>query len=176
MKKRLLFIIPALASGLFCGPLHARQAPPTPMDSFTVCFFLLEDCMITQAYTDVLQSLYREYANDSIGFWGGFPNPVSDEGSMEGFVKKYGLPFPCSVEGAHQLAKAFAVSVTPEVVVFNETAGRVVYQGRIDNLFERVGKRRRVVTFHELKDALEAIRTNVAVPVARTTAVGCILN
>jgi hypothetical protein len=68
------------------------------------------------------------------------------------------------------------VTVTPEVVVFDETAGRVLYQGRIDNLFERVGKRRRVVTLHELKDALDAIRNNIPVPVARTTAVGCLLN
>jgi len=39
-----------------------------------------------------------------------------------------------------------------------------------------VGKRRRVVTLHELKDALDAIRNNIPVPVARTTAVGCLLN
>lgn len=176
MKNKLRVCFLALAFLSASGPLCARQAPPLPADSFTVCFFLLEDCMITQAYTDVLQSLYEEYANDSIGFWGGFPNPVSAEASMEAFVKKYGVPFICTIEGAAQRATAFGVSVTPEVVVFNETEARIVYQGRIDNLFERVGKRRRVVTLHELKDALDAVRANVAVPMARTTAVGCLLN
>jgi hypothetical protein len=176
MKIQPLFFLVALTILPAYGPLCARQAPLLPSDSFTVCFFLLEDCMITQAYTDVMQSLYNEYANDSIGFWGGFPNPVSADTSVKAFVKKYGLPFTCSIEGADQRARAFGVTVTPEVVVFDETAGRVLYQGRIDNLFERVGKRRRVVTLHELKDALDAIRNNIPVPVARTTAVGCLLN
>lgn len=69
----------------------------------------------------------------------------------------------------------FGVSVTPEVVVYDETTGQVRYQGRIDNLFERVGKRRRVVSSHDLRDALLALREGREVARSRTTAVGCLL-
>jgi hypothetical protein len=65
------------------------------------------------------------------------------------------------------------VKVTPEVVVYNVTRDSIYYQGRIDNLFERVGQRRQVVTSHELEAALYCIQHNKPVPIPRTTAVGC---
>jgi len=145
-------------------------------DSFTVYLFLLEDCRITQAYTDDLEGLYRKYSNDSIAFQGCFPNPISQDSTLAAFVKKYGLSFPCRIEGTYSLAKMLGVTVTPEVVVYNHSRMEVVYQGRISNLFEHIGKRRRVVTSLELRDALEAIIAHKPVPVPRTIAVGCLLN
>lgn len=144
-------------------------------NTYQVCLFLLEDCKITQAYTDKLQNLHRTFASDSIHFTGFFPNPVSEDSTMQAFVEKYQLPFPCTRSGAYDQAKRFGVTVTPEVVVYNETRDSVYYQGRIDNLFERVGQRRQVVTSHELENALYSIQQNKPVLVSRTTPVGCIL-
>ena len=142
-------------------------------DSFTVYLFLLEDCKITQAYTDKMQELHREYAGDSIGFVGYFPNPVSEDSTILDFKNKYQLPFHCTRTGAYEKAKAFGVQITPEVVLYNETRQTVLYQGRIDNMYERVGQRRRVITSHELAAALHAVRNAQAIPIPRTLAVGC---
>lgn len=159
--------------------LHEPAFPPTPRaseaDSVTVYLFLLEECKITQAYTDRLGELYREFAGPGIGLIGLFPNPVSEDGAVAEFASKYALPFPCTREAAMSRAIDFGVSVTPEVVVYDETTGQVRYQGRIDNLFERVGKRRRVVSSHDLRDALLALREGREVARSRTTAVGCLL-
>lgn len=142
-------------------------------DKYQVYFFLLEDCMITQAYTDKLQEIHHKFACDSIRFSGYFPNPVSTDSAMLAFVEKHQIPFPCTRDGAYDTAKSFGVTVTPEVVLYNETRDSVYYQGRIDNLYERVGQRRQVVTSHELEAALYCIQHNKPVPIPRTTAVGC---
>lgn len=155
---------------LFCAlPVMLRAQT----DSFTVYFFLLEDCKITQAYTDKMQEIYREYAGDSIGFVGYFPNPVSEDSTVRAFQEKYTLPFRCTRAEAYSQARAFGVQITPEVVVYNETRKTLLYQGRIDNMYERVGQRRRVVTSHELAAALHAIRQAQPVPIPKTNAVGC---
>lgn len=165
-------------TGLFSAFLitAALSSPPATKDSFTVYLFLLEDCMITQAYTDRLTSLHSEYAGDSIGFIALFPNPVSSDSTAMAFARKYDLPFNTTRENAQNLARQFDVRVTPEVVLYNETKKIVLYQGRIDNLFERIGERRRVVTSHELAAALYSVRNHQPVPIPRTTAVGCFLN
>jgi len=49
----------------------------------------------------------------------------------------------------------------------------LVYRGRIDDQFAGLGKRRTVVTSHDLRDALEATLVGKPVPQPRTEAVGC---
>lgn len=163
---------------LFTGLIAALPcitATVQAQDRFTVYLFLLEDCKITQAYTDRLAEMHATYACDSIAFVGLFPNPLSSDTTAAAFQRRYAIPFPCTAWQAAELADSFAVRVTPEVVLFNQTTGAVLYQGRIDNLFERVGKRRRIVTAHELESALESVRRHKEIRVTHTQAVGCLL-
>jgi len=169
--RKFILIIALIAKGLV---LCAQAAPLS--STFEVYLFLLEDCKITQAYTDKLQHLHRTFACDSIRFTGFFPNPVSEDSTMRAFVAKHQLPFSYTRTGAYEAAKKFGVTVTPEVVVYHAGRDSVYYQGRIDNLFERVGQRRQVVTSHELEAALYCIQHNKNVPIPRTQAVGCFLN
>jgi hypothetical protein len=173
MRLHLFFrFLAALAT--FALPCVAT-AQDSPRDSFTVYFFLLEDCKITQAYTDRIGEIYQQYHGDSIGFVGLFPNPISTDSSATAFREKYGLPFACTTLLAAETAEKMGVSVTPEVVLFNETKHKTLYQGRIDNLYERLGERRSVVTSFELEAALHAVRHFREVPIPRTRAVGCFL-
>jgi hypothetical protein len=160
---------------LIVGNLPMNRASSSSSDTFKVIFFLLEDCKITQAYTDKLQDIHGKFATDSILFTGFFPNPVSKDSTIQAFVTKYQLPFKCTRTGASKMAKRFSITVTPEVVVYNESRDSVYYQGRIDNLFERVGQRRQVVTANELEEALSCIQQNRPIAVPRTAAVGCFL-
>lgn len=155
--------------------LVSGQLPVSSGHTFRVYLFLLEDCKITQAYTDKLRSLHGAFASDSIRFEGFFPNPISTDSTVQTFVVKHRLPFPCTRLGAYAMAKRFGVSITPEVVVYNETLDSVYYQGRVDNLYERIGQRRQVVTSHELEAALYCIQHCKPIPVPRTVAVGCLL-
>lgn len=144
-------------------------------DSITIYYFLLEDCKICQYYTDTFEELYNEYDDDHTSFIGLFPNRFSSEENIALFKKKYNIPFPLKREYFQTKTKEFGVTVTPEVVVFNETENEIVYRGRIDNSYVSLGKRRRVVTSEELKSVLTGIRTKGDSKYENTDAVGCFI-
>lgn len=138
-----------------------------------VYVFLHEDCLISQHYTLRLRKLHQEYASETILFEGIFPNSSSTELGLEVFRQKYGVPFPMWLDEGQKLKEKFDAKVTPEVVVVNN--GKTLYQGRIDDTYFRVGKKRRVTTTSELKDVLEAIRAGQAVTTPSVPAVGCFI-
>lgn len=138
-----------------------------------VYIFLHEDCLISQHYTLSLRKLYQEYASEKILFEGIFPNSSSTDLGLEVFRQKYGVPFPLWLDEGQKLTEKFGAKVTPEVVVVQN--GTVAYQGRIDDTYFRVGKKRRVTTSSELKDVLEAIRGGQAVTTPSVSAVGCFI-
>ena len=156
--------------GMMPMKTHAIQVKT---DSFTVYYFLLEDCKISQAYTNRIAELYATYHCDSIGFVALFPNSISNDSTVLEFYQKYELPMLATKQAAYERAQQFAIKVTPEVVVYNESRQQIVYQGRIDNLFERIGQRRKVVNSHDLANALQQIQRGETIVVSRTKPVGC---
>ncbi|MEO1260070.1 MAG: hypothetical protein AAFZ15_14850 [Bacteroidota bacterium] len=149
--------------------------PAPESDNFTVYIFLGEECIISQQYTLLLRQLHSTYSSDRVNFIGLFPNPSSNEKKMETFKGKYQLPFELKQDFLQQEMDRFGIKVTPEVVVFNESKKEVVYQGRIDNMFFRVGKRRTVTTTSELEDVLEKIKNQELIIFHKTQAVGCFI-
>ena len=149
---------------------------PEPDDKHYVYFFLSEDCVICQSYTLVLNELHDQYAGEDIEFIGVFPNFSSKPNKIEAFRTKYKIPFELKTDYFHSLVDQFQISVTPEVVIYHAAQDGVLYQGRIDNGFFRVGKRRRVTTTSELADALEAIKNKQKIKTTRTEPIGCILS
>ena len=111
-----------------------------------VYIFLREDCIISQHYTVNLKQLHRDYANDSLAFIGVFPNQSSTEMDMIVFKGKYELPFQLVLDHEQVLVKRFGATITPEVVVYDTARQVILYQGRIDDTYYRVGKKRRVTT------------------------------
>ncbi|MEM6630036.1 MAG: hypothetical protein AAF694_10215 [Bacteroidota bacterium] len=151
------------------------QAAYGHSDSIKVYIFLGEECVISQYYTLPLKTLHEEYENKGIDFVGLFPSPGSDTASRQSFQNKYQLPFELQKDTAQAWMHHFGVRVTPEVVVVEESSGKILYQGRIDDTYFQVGRRRPVTRNHELSDALQAISMGKEVPVDRTEAVGCII-
>ncbi len=150
-------------------PLHSG-------DSITVYAFLHESCIISQHYTVALRTLDESYQCADIQFVGLFPNASSTTQKIETFQKKYGLEFDLRTDHAHKMKELFGAEVTPEVVVYNETQELILYKGRIDDTYFRVGKKRRLTSTSELKDVLEAITNNQPITTAHTEAVGCYIN
>ncbi len=141
----------------------------------TVYLFLGEECKISQSYTLTLRELYRKYSSSDLQFIGLFPNPSSSLEKMAAFQEKYHIPFLLTLDALQTKMNQFGVKVTPEVVVFDHTNDQVLYQGRIDNTFFRVGKRRQVTTTFELEDVLRAIVEKEAPQTSAAPAVGCFI-
>lgn len=156
-----------------CFWLMAHRAP-TPAD-WRVYVFLGENCVISQHYTLPLRELHAQYAAQGVDFVGLFPNGYSTEAGIAAFEAKYQLPFALQKDSAQAMTQRFGVKVTPEVVVYDVAHDTVRYQGRIDDQYARVGRRRLHPTTAELADALAALTQGQPVPVARQPAVGCFI-
>ena len=162
----------------FCGisapPLFARNQPEkeAAKDKVTVYIFLAETCPVSQFYTLSLKDLHREFASKNLEFIGIFPNKESTEETIAEFKDLYKLPFTLQSDPGQELTKKMKVTVTPEVVVKNEVSGEVLYQGRIDDTYYQVGKKRPVAREHDLKNALTSLKTGKKVAKTKTDAVG----
>mgnify|MGYP000601080722 CR=1 FL=1 len=144
-------------------------------DRVVVYIFLGEECVISQHYTLQLRALHEQFVDKNIEFKGYFPNPNSTMETVDAFKEKYQVPFDIKLDKAQLQMMKFGVQVTPEVVVFKPETQEVLYQGRIDNTYFQVGKRRRVTTTFELKDALIAIQNNKKIAVEKTEVIGCFI-
>jgi thiol-disulfide isomerase/thioredoxin len=140
----------------------------------TVFVFLSESCPICQSYTLPLKELYKKYSKKNIRFVGVFPNDDVTIKDLAEFKKTYAIPFELILDSAGTLTKKLKATITPEVFV-EDGNGKIIYSGRIDDSFYAVGKRRKVVTTHELSDALAAYILNTEIRVPKTQAVGCII-
>jgi peroxiredoxin len=150
--------------------------PVEKTDKIKVYIFLLDECKICHHYSLSLTELYNTYQSEQIEFIGLFPNFVSQPKEISKFKKNYKIPFPLKTDYYKSKAKKFGVTVTPEVVVYNETKDEVLYKGRIDNSYFKLGKQRSHTTKHELKDALHAITSGEEIAVKETQSVGCFIN
>jgi thiol-disulfide isomerase/thioredoxin len=83
-----------------------------------------------------------------------------------------GFESPVLDDTAQVLAKKLGAKITPEVIVI-DPAGKVLYQGRINDLYLGPTKRQREVKVNDLRDALTAIKAGTAIATPWVEAVGC---
>lgn len=145
-------------------------------DSISVNFFLLDECIITINMTKEINSLYQEFSSDSIHFVGYFPNLSSKPKKIEAFKEKYKLELPTKTDYFKMKSMALGASIMPEVFVVDERTQKILYKGRIDNTYDKVGSRRRVTTEKNLRWALEAIINKHEINISETHAIGCFIN
>jgi len=123
VKHFLFFILLLVAVGL-----SAQEAD----NKYTVYLFLGEDCKICQYYAPLMHELDSLYASDSLSFVGLFPNRYSTEEGITEFKNDHDLSFQLKREYFGTKTKAFEVTITPEVIVYDEEREQVLYKGRLD--------------------------------------------
>lgn len=165
------------AGFLFCLLLKFSYSCEAQSDSLTVYVFLSESCPICKNQTLTLKELYANYKDKGVSFIGIFPNrELSTPETIKKFAKKYKIPFELKKDENQLLTKQLSASITPEVFLVRTSTREILYSGKTDNSFERVGKRRQVVTAFYLRDALENILKNEKIKVPNTQPVGCFIN
>ena len=165
--------MPLLLLWLLTTLLGRPPGPPEPRA--TVYVFLADTCPISQGITPELRELYFRYARQGVGFGGVFPDPATSAAAVAAFAQTYRLPFVCSRDGGHRLTRRLGARVTPEAVVLAADGRTVLYRGRIDDGFVRLGQRRTLIQHHDLAAALAAIVAGQPVAVAKTEPVGCFI-
>lgn len=167
MKRWLYLLFLGLAKAL---PLAAGPAVPLA----TVDLFVATDCPIANGYAPEIERLHQTYQAKRISFRLVFPDRDLTEETVRCHLADYGLTLPFTIDRDHALVKRASATTTPEAVIF-DPEGRVLYQGRIDNRYSDLGDRRGTVTEFYLRDALDAILAGKKPSVARTEAIGCLI-
>ena len=165
-----LFILPLMST----AQVQANTAH-TIQDSISVYVFLHESCVISQYYSLPLREMYEEYADENLQFIGLFPSESSTPESRNTFKEKYKIPFELKADHHQMKTHALGAEVTPEVIVYNQSTKKILYKGRIDDSYARVGQRKRVTSTSELSDVLAALRNGHTVTFSQTKAIGCII-
>ena len=142
-----------------------------------VYIFLSEKCPICQSSTLELNRILKKYPSELLQFEGIFPNlDLSNMESMTEFKRKYQLQFPLELDINQLLVKKFNATVTPQVFLVETQTEKIIYSGKIDNSYERVGKRRKVVNEHFLESAIENYQNQISISPVQTNPVGCYIN
>ena len=137
-----------------------------------VLVFVRTDCPISNRYAPELQRLSREFSPRGVSFRMVYPDPGETLESASKHAKEYALPGSVLLDPRHALVKLAGVRTTPEAAVF-APGKRLVYHGRIDNLYVSFGKSRNAATTHDVEAALQAVLDGKPLSRASEPAIGC---
>jgi len=137
----------------------------------TVLLFLGADCPLSQkAVTEAVGDLEKAGGNGRVGLLGLLVSR-DDALDIDLLRKEFRVRFPLLLDGENRVARKLGVKVVPTAVLL-DMAGKVLYQGRINDRVEQLGKRS-TVRRHDLREALLDALAGKPPRVARTEAVGC---
>ncbi|MDQ6663153.1 MAG: redoxin domain-containing protein [Acidobacteriota bacterium] len=133
----------------------------------TVVVFLSARCPVSNAYTERMQEVYRDYSPKGVKFI--FVNANQNEPATEVLehAKRVGFPFPVYRDVGNAAADRFAAQMTPEAYLIDRS-GAVRYHGAMDDSQNpaRVHKQ-------GLRLALDAVLAGKSVTDPETKAFGC---
>lgn len=139
-----------------------------------VLFFLLPDCPVSNAYAPEIGRICKDYDAKKVASYIVHADPDVTADAAKKHAKEYGLAAPVLLDPTHLLVKAAGVKMAPEVAVLGPDR-KVLYRGRIDDLYIDYGKRRPAPTQRDLRIALDAILQGKAVTTPATKVIGCYL-
>lgn len=155
--------------------LQQIQAKSKALDSskINVVIFYAPQCPICINLTKAVSTIAEAYGTQ-VNFTLIYPGTYYSNRTIRKFQKKYKLKIAACRDADKQLVNALQATVTPQAFVINQQ-GKVVYNGKIDNQYEAIGKRRTVVTEYYLRNAIDSALKNEEPAVKSTEAVGCFI-
>ena len=157
--------------------VKGKQHAPFKSDKTkaVVLVFMLRDCPVSNVYAPELTRIHKEYSAKGVALYLVHPDRDTNAKSAIAHAKEYKLIAPVVLDHDHKLTRLAEAEVTPEAAVF-DAKGRLVYRGRIDNLYAGFGKKRFKPTKRDLRDTLDAMLTGERLSKRTTEAVGCYID
>ena len=186
--RLLLILLTVVATGLFpllTGSIGAQASavdlagnPVDPLQSspgkVVVLVFVRTDCPVSNRYGPTIQRISAQH-RDKVAFWLVYPSKAESPEMIRKHQQDFGYQLPALRDLQRTLVKQGRVQITPEVAVFDVNR-RLVYHGRIDNLYEDFGRARSAPTTHELDDAILAAIHGKTLASDSVPAVGCYIS
>ncbi|MEQ1822837.1 MAG: redoxin domain-containing protein [Fimbriimonadaceae bacterium] len=151
------------------------QQIPQPERKATLLFIVAVDCPIANRLAPEIARIIKEYDKQSVQSLLVYPDFSRKSSEVAKHLKEFGLGAPGVIDVKHALVKATGATVTPQAVIIN-AKGKVVYLGRINDLFEEHGKTNPKPKSADLRDALDQFLAGKPIKNPVTQAVGCYIN
>lgn len=152
------------------------RSPLDPQGKASVLFFITTDCPISNSYAPEVQRICAEYGQKKVSCNLVYVDPDLTAADVKKHVKEFRYTgLPAILDPAHKLVGAAGAKVTPEAAVIGP-GGKVLYRGRIDNLYASLGKRRPEATERDLRKALDEVLGGKPVAAPFTKALGCYIS
>ena len=140
-------------------------------NQFTVLLVLGSDCPLSQkALTEVSEDLAKVEALGKVGVLG-LLVARDDAEDIKRLKQDFKITIPLYLDFHNMVSERLGVKVVPTAVLINQD-GKILYQGRINDRVEQLGKRANARR-HDLLEALKDALQGKPVRVAKTEAVGC---
>jgi hypothetical protein len=153
-------------SGALLNPFHPKGAA-------SILFFIASDCPISNGYAPTIQEICRDYAGKGVQCAVFYEDIGIGSASATKHLNDYAYRgIPAAIDADRRISDYAKATVTPEAVLV-DAKGEIRYRGRINNFYAALGRPRRQVTQHDLKDALNAVLSGKPVPNPETKALGC---
>ena len=152
--------------GRYHRPLDARGAHAN------VVVFTTVDCPIANGYAPEIRAIAGEYADHGVRFYLVHVDPDVGIDEASAHAEAYGYDVPVLLDPRHDLVRELGATTTPEVAVVLPD-GKIVYSGRIDNLYADLGVKRSGPLHRDLRDVLAGVVAGEDLPRVRTPPVGC---
>jgi hypothetical protein len=146
-----------------------------PSGVANVLLFVSSDCPISNGYAPEIQRICGEYRSSGVSCSLVYEDASISAEAVRSHRESFGYrDMPAVIDSTHAIASAMKASITPQAVLV-AAGGAVKYRGRIDNRYERIGRPRRIVTAHDLRDALDAVLAQRPVTRPVSEAIGCFI-
>jgi thiol-disulfide isomerase/thioredoxin len=156
--------------------LEGKPADPfrAAQGKVVVLIFVRTDCPVSNRYAPTIQQL-SAHNTDKAAFFLVYPSKKETSETIRKHDRDFGYALAALHDPQHILVKQSQAQITPEAAVF-DAHRRLVYHGRIDNLYEDFGHARKTATTHELADAIRAAIAGRTINGNATPAVGCYIS
>jgi hypothetical protein len=146
-----------------------------PSGAANVLVFVASDCPVSNGYAPEIQRICRDYRAKGVTCSLVYEDVAIDTARVRAHRDEFRYTeIPAVIDGDRAIAGRAKATVTPQAVVVGP-GGALKYRGRIDNRYAALGKPRRVVTVHDLRDALDAVLAGRVVANPETEAFGCFI-
>jgi len=143
-------------------------------DKATVVMFICNHCPFVIHVNQGLVELANDYRNKGVAFVAissndvaNYPDDAPDKMRIVAKVLKY--PFPYLYDKHQEVAKAYDAACTPDFYIFDGSR-KLAYRGRLDDSRPGNGL---PVTGKDMRDALDAILSDTAIPEPQIPSAGC---
>ncbi len=138
-----------------------------------VVVFMMTECPLCRQYVPELNRIAASVPNDQFAFLGVISDRSTTRTEARSFCDEFNIDFCVVFDASGEIAAALEPTHVPEAFIINPDR-KVLYRGRIDDLYAAVNKKRNAARKHDLLDAVNAIVAGEEPNTARTTPVGCI--